>query len=165
MMAPLNVKRSTIAAQSRGSVNVLVQPEKAWLLAIANAVLLLAFGEDLEQEFGAAAVEFHVAEFVDAEQVDAAVAGDRLRQHLLISGLDEFVHQPGGEGVADTEAFLGGDRRQGDQQVTLSGWPTARRRCSWDRSDPGRLPVAAWRSQTGCPDGSAGRDRRSVTTR
>ena len=29
---------------------------------------------DLEEEFGAVAVEFHGAEFVDAQQVDAAVA-------------------------------------------------------------------------------------------
>ena len=53
-----------MAAQSRGSVKVLVQPEKASLEAIATADLLLPFGEDLEQQFGAAAVEFHVAELV-----------------------------------------------------------------------------------------------------
>src|SRR5437588_8772744 len=36
----------------------------------------LAFGEDLEQQLGAAAVELEVAQLVQAEQVDAAVAGD-----------------------------------------------------------------------------------------
>ncbi len=56
-----------------------------------DGVLLLAFGEDLEEEFGAAAVELHVAEFVDAEQVDAAVAGDGLGQDLLVGGLDQLV--------------------------------------------------------------------------
>jgi len=35
MMVPLNVSRSTIAAQSRGSVKVLVQPENDSLEAIA----------------------------------------------------------------------------------------------------------------------------------
>src|SRR5271169_3180333 len=35
-----------------------------------------SFGEDLEQQFGTAAVELEVAQFVQAEQVDAAVAGD-----------------------------------------------------------------------------------------
>ena len=80
MMLPSKVSRSTIAAQSRGSVKVLVQPAKDSLEAIATEALLLAFGEDLEEEFGAAAVEFHVAELVDAEQVDAAVAGDGLGQ-------------------------------------------------------------------------------------
>src|SRR5690606_2550061 len=48
-----------------------------------DGCLLLAFGEDLEEEFGPAAVELHVAELVDAEQVDASVAGDGLREcHL-----------------------------------------------------------------------------------
>ena len=41
-----------------------------------DAVLLFPLGEDLEQEFGASAIEFHVAEFIDQEQVDATVAGD-----------------------------------------------------------------------------------------
>ena len=82
MMLPPKVSRSTMAAQSRGSVKVLVQPPKDSLEAIATDVLLLAFGEDLEEQFGAAAVEFHVAEFVDAEQVDAAVAGDGLGQRI-----------------------------------------------------------------------------------
>jgi hypothetical protein len=35
-MLPAKVSRSTIAAQSRGSVNVLVQPENDSLLAIAT---------------------------------------------------------------------------------------------------------------------------------
>lgn len=38
----------------------------------------LAFGEDLEEELGAAVVQFHVAELVDAEQVHAAVTVDGL---------------------------------------------------------------------------------------
>jgi hypothetical protein len=57
-----------------------------WLVAgDGDAVLLFAFGEDLEEEFGAAPVEFHVAEFVDAEQVDASVAGDGLGETLSSS--------------------------------------------------------------------------------
>ena len=76
MMAPLNVSRSTIAAQSRGSVKVFVQPENDSFEAIAMELFLLPFGEDLEEEFGASAVEFHVAEFVDHEQVDPAVSRD-----------------------------------------------------------------------------------------
>lgn len=47
----------------------------------------VAFGQDLEEEFGSASVEFHIAEFVD-EQVDAAVAGDGLGQLLFVSGFD-----------------------------------------------------------------------------
>jgi hypothetical protein len=43
-----------------------------------HAVLFFSFGEDVEEELGASPVEFHVAGFVDAEQVDPAVAGDGL---------------------------------------------------------------------------------------
>src|SRR5690348_4642981 len=38
-----------------------------------DAGLFLPLGQDLEEELGAAAVEFHVAELVDAEQVHAPV--------------------------------------------------------------------------------------------
>jgi hypothetical protein len=65
----------------------------------SNGVLLLAFGEDLEQEFGTAAVELHISELVDAEQVDAAVAGDGLVQRHLVGGFDELVHEASSEGV------------------------------------------------------------------
>lgn len=41
-----------------------------------DAGFFFAFGEDLEQEFGAAAVEFDVAELVEAEEVEAGVAAD-----------------------------------------------------------------------------------------
>jgi hypothetical protein len=43
---------------------------------------------DLEQQFGAAFVEFHVAQFVDAEQVGAAVAGDGLGEDFLVGGFN-----------------------------------------------------------------------------
>jgi hypothetical protein len=46
-----------MAAQRRGSVKVLVQPPTDALGGDRDGVLLLAFGEDLEQQFGAAAVE------------------------------------------------------------------------------------------------------------
>ncbi|MFM9432832.1 hypothetical protein ACFDR8_003751 [Arthrobacter sp. MP_2.3] len=63
MMWPRKVSRSTMAVQRRGSVKVLVQLEKDSLEAIAMEFFLLAFGEDLEEEFGAAFVQFHVAKF------------------------------------------------------------------------------------------------------
>ena len=104
MMWPSKVSRSTMAAQSRGSVKVLVQPENGFVGGDRDGGLLLPFGEDLEQQFGAAAVEFHVAEFVEAEQIDAAVAGDGPGQLLVVGGLDELVDQLGGQGVADPVA-------------------------------------------------------------
>ncbi len=61
------VRRSTIAAHSRGSVKVFVQPEKDSLLVMATLDGFLPIGEDLEQHFRAAAVQFHVAEFVNTK--------------------------------------------------------------------------------------------------
>ena len=46
----------------------------------------LAFGEDLEQQLGAAAVELQVAQFVEAEQVDPAVAGDGAGEVFVVGG-------------------------------------------------------------------------------
>jgi hypothetical protein len=53
-----------------------------------DGVLLLAFGEDLEEELGGTPIQFHLAEFVDTEQVDTAIAGDRLGQDLLVGCFD-----------------------------------------------------------------------------
>src|SRR6516225_2394928 len=81
----------------------------------------LALGEDLEQQLGAAPVELEVAQLVQAEQVDAAVAGDGAGQGLVVGGLDELVDQCGGGDVADPVAGLGGGGAQPDEQVGLAG--------------------------------------------
>src|SRR6516165_6937447 len=81
----------------------------------------LALREDLEQQLGAAPVQLEVAQLVQAEQVDAAVAGDGAGQGLVVGGLDEFVDQRGGGDVADPVAGLGGGGAQPDQQVGLAG--------------------------------------------
>src|SRR3974377_293005 len=47
-----------------------------------------ALGEDLEQQFGAAPVQLEVAQLVQAEQVDPAVAGDGAGQGLVVGGPD-----------------------------------------------------------------------------
>jgi hypothetical protein len=54
-----------MAAQSRGSVKVLVQPTEGFVGGDGDAVVFLPFGEDLEQQLGAALVQFHVSQFVD----------------------------------------------------------------------------------------------------
>ncbi|GAA3718958.1 hypothetical protein GCM10022204_43870 [Microlunatus aurantiacus] len=51
----------TMAAQGRGSVKVLVQPGNESLLAIAAEFVSSRSVRTLEEELGAAAVEFHVA--------------------------------------------------------------------------------------------------------
>ncbi len=58
-----------------------------------DAVALLAFGEDLEEQLGAAPVELEVAELVEAEQVDSAVAGDDLGELPVVVGFCELVDQ------------------------------------------------------------------------
>jgi hypothetical protein len=62
-----------------------------------------AFGDDLEQQFGSAWVDLDVAEFVEAEQVEAAVAGNDSGQDSFVGGFDEFVHEPRRERVSDPE--------------------------------------------------------------
>jgi hypothetical protein len=75
----------------------------------------------LEEEFGAAAIEFHIAKLVQTEKINSAVAGDRLGQLLVVGGLDEFVHELGGKRVADPVAGLGGCDPESDEQVRLPG--------------------------------------------
>src|SRR5664279_73183 len=107
MMLPPKVSRSTMAAQSRGSVNVFVQPEKESLEAIATEFFFLSFGQNLEKQLGTAFVEFHVAKFVDAKKINSPVAGDGLGQDLVVGGFHQLVHQLGGQGVLDPEPGLG----------------------------------------------------------
>ena len=45
---------------------------------------LLTLGEDLEEQFGSARVEVDVAELVEAEQIEPAVAGDQARERALV---------------------------------------------------------------------------------
>ena len=83
--------------------------------------LLLALGEDLEQQLGAAGVELDVAELVDAEQVQAAVAGDEAGEAAFVGGFDEFVDELGAGGVADPASLLAGGDAEPDEQVGLAG--------------------------------------------
>lgn len=86
-----------------------------------DGVFLFSLGEDLEEEFSASAVQFHVAQFVDAKQIDPPVAGDGLCQDFLVCSFDEFVYEPGGEGVFDPVALLGGGSAESDEQVGFAG--------------------------------------------
>lgn len=104
-----------MAAQSRGSVNVFVQPENDSSEAMATEFLFLPFGQHLEKQLDASFVEFHVTEFVDAEQIHSAVAGDRAGELFLVGGFDEFVHQSGGEDVFDAVTVLGGRGAEHDE--------------------------------------------------
>jgi hypothetical protein len=72
MIWPAKVSRSTIAAQSRGSVKVLVPSGERFVGRDGDRQSLLSFGQDLEEEFGATPVEFHVSQLVQTQKIDAA---------------------------------------------------------------------------------------------
>jgi hypothetical protein len=83
-----------------------------------DGVLLLALGEDLEEELGAAAVEFHVAELGDHEEVDAAVPGDRLGGLLVVGGSRRRYLARGGP-----ERLMGGGEGSGGASLGQCGRP------------------------------------------
>ena len=93
-----------MAAQKAGGGERLGPAGERLVGGDGDGVLLLTLGQHLEQQLGAAAVQGHVAELVDAEQVDAAVAGDGLGQDLLVGGLDQLVDQLRGKDVLDPVA-------------------------------------------------------------
>jgi hypothetical protein len=116
---------------------------------------LLPLGEYLEEKFGAAAVEFHVSQLVQAEKIHSAVAGDRLGQLLVVGGLDQLVDQLGGKGVADPVAGHRGLGAKGDQQVRLAA-------ALPHRPDPGRWyrpEQATDAGRAGSGPGACGRTR------
>jgi hypothetical protein len=77
MMWPPKAMRSTDCGGQAGVGEDLVQPPKDSLDAAATEFFSSPFGQHLEQEFGATAIQAHVAEFVDADQVDAAAVYGR----------------------------------------------------------------------------------------
>jgi hypothetical protein len=64
----------------------------------------------LEQQLGATWIDLYVAELVETEQVQAAVAADDPREDAFVSGFDELVDELGGGDVADAAALLAGRR-------------------------------------------------------
>jgi len=78
-----------------------------------------AFGDDLEEQFGAAGVDLDVAEFVEAEQVEAAVAADDAGEDAFVGGFDEFVDELCGGDVADAAALFAGSEAKPDEEVGL----------------------------------------------
>jgi hypothetical protein len=75
------------------------------------------FGDDLD-----------VAEFVQAEQVEAAVAADDAGKDAVVGGFGELVDQAGGGDAADPAALLAGGLAQADQQAVIAGAAVAEQR-------------------------------------
>jgi hypothetical protein len=76
MMFPAKVNLSTIAAHSRGSVKIFRPSGERFVRGDRDTGSLLAFGQCQEEQFGATPVELHVAQFINAEEIDATIAGD-----------------------------------------------------------------------------------------
>ena len=65
-MWALKVTRSTMAATRRGSGKTVPHSLNGRLVAIAMRGAFFAFGDDLEEQLGAAGVDLDVAELVEA---------------------------------------------------------------------------------------------------
>ena len=80
-----------------------------------------AIGDHLEQQLGADLGERHVAELVDADQLDALPASERPAQGVGGAGLDQLVDQGGRGGEAHPAALLAGGDAQPRGQMGLAG--------------------------------------------
>ena len=109
----------------------------------------LPFGDDLEQQFGAARVELDIAKLAEQEQVQAAVAADDAGQLPVVGGFSELVDQLGSDGVADPAALLAACQAQADEQVRLATSAPALQLADRDPSRrPGRCS-RKWRPRFG----------------
>jgi hypothetical protein len=137
-MWALKVTRSTMAATRRGSGKAVPHSLNGRFVPDRDEGSFFAFGDDLGQQFGAAGVELDIAQLVQQQEVQAAVAADDTGQLPLVGGFGEFVDQPGGGGVTD--------RRPCSQAA--SPRPMSRMLlCPVKRSEAGR----AWRACRGFP--------------
>ena len=80
--------------------------------------------------------EVDVAELVEAEQIEPAVAGDQARERALVGGFGQFVHERGRRRVAHPQPALAGGHAEADQQVRLAGAAVAEQHDGLARGDP-----------------------------
>jgi hypothetical protein len=87
-------------------------PRREWLVGgDRDRRTFLAFGENLKQQFRSAPIQLQIPEFVDEDQINAAVAIDQLGELFVVGGFDQFVDQLAGQGVADSSALLSASRK------------------------------------------------------
>ena len=110
-----------MAATRRGSGNTVPHSLKGRFVAIAMEATFLAFGDDLEEQFRSVRVDLDVSEFVEAEQIQASVAGHDAGQDPFVGGFDEFVDQLRGGDVSDPAALFAGGQPQPDEQMAFAG--------------------------------------------
>ena len=85
---------------------------KGWFDGRGDRGAFFAFGENLEEQLGAAGVDADIAELVDQQQVESSVAADDLGQDPVIGGFGQLVDQLGAGDVADPPAGFAGGHAQ-----------------------------------------------------
>ena len=83
--------------------------------------LLLAFGQDLEQQLSSFGVELDIAELVEAEQVEAPKTSNQSRQPAFVCCFGQFVDQGGAGDIAHSLALFTGRHAKADEQMALAG--------------------------------------------
>ena len=121
------VSRSSSAPVSRSEPKISVHSLKGRFEAHQRRRLLVALGEDLEQQLGAGLRQRHVAELVHDQEVLFRELLLKTQQALVVPGLEEFVHQRGGGGEAHPIAFLTGREPQREREMRLAGAGVAQR--------------------------------------
>ena len=93
----------------------MVQEEKASLEGTATLAFSSRSVSTSNSSSAAAPIELQIAQFIDQEKIDSAVAGHGLGPLLVVGGFGELVDQLGGQGVLDPVAVLGGRGAESDQ--------------------------------------------------
>lgn len=86
-----------------------------------RGALLVAVGEQVEEQFAASPVEGHEAAVVDDQQRDTQVALMQAGERPLVARLDQFVDEVGGPDEGDPLAVLDGLDPECDREMGLAG--------------------------------------------
>src|SRR6478672_4191850 len=120
MMWALKVTRSTMAATRRGSGNTVPHSLKGRLVAIATEARSSRSVMIWKSNSAPRGSILDVSQLVEAEQIQASVAGHDAGQDPCVGGFDELVDQLCGGDVADPAALFAGSQPEPYEQVGLS---------------------------------------------
>lgn len=79
--------------------------------------VLVAVGQQVEQEFSAGPIKGNEAELVEDQQVDLPVASVQARELTVVTGFDQPAHEVRGPGEDDTPAVPCRLDSEGDRQM------------------------------------------------
>ena len=81
----------------------------------------VSLAEDLEQQLGAGLRQWHIAEFVDDEQLVTGELALQAQKPFLVAGLDQLMHEGGGGREAGRQTLLARCQAEPQCDVTLAG--------------------------------------------